>query len=769
MVLNRKDLEKAFSPKMKSRNARSTLGRHRLNSLSVDVEQPATGVKAFIRVRPFTEQELLRNESHKCILKVLGDKMLVFDPKEDNDVFFFHGKKQNTRDITKKVNKEIKFFFDYVFHQKSTNLEVFQATTKDMIPALLEGYNCSVFVYGATGAGKTHTMLGNDENPGITYLMMLDLHKQMEEINETKEFEVFVTYLEVYNENVYNLLEPSSTPMHLRDNGCSVTVAGLKPKPIKCVTDLLDLLRFGNNNRTQHPTDANAESSRSHAVFQVYVKMTSKENGEIKFVKLSMIDLAGSEKGMATGCSGSRFKEGSNINKSLLALGNCINSLAGGLKHIPYRDSKLTRLLKDSLGGNCLTVMIANVSPSSSSYDDTYNTLKYASRAKDIKSKLSQNIFSKKEDISFYVTKIEEIMKENAKLKSKCKELELAANEKSTLFSAEKSDQFDKMMSLCEEKKNLQSELMKLESLEKTLQWRIREQRFKAVQLDSIKNNEDDDKEVVERVQQSLKQLEARLKSVQEKIVDTIKTHKKHKQQFNQFSENIPKNLEKDFKVHNLKVEMSLKEIEESHHQKIIRMQDKRLISIYSHNTTAMDLMHRFYLLVKGKNYLTDALDCEYQNIVRMIKGVKGISWWDEDDEESESEEVCTISSTRVQPFMNLSILNRQSIKIQKEEENSPPTNSSPNTTFSLPTQDSISPGVAQPLKVPVIPNFEYRPPTTTSMPLNKVYSVQNKKLKYPSKKSYISRPLTTPFTKMSKTVSSMAPNSLEPRGRGNS
>lgn len=134
--------------------------------------------------------------------------------------------------------------------------------------------------------------------------------------------------------------------------------------------------------------------------------------------KLSMIDLAGSERGSATGYNGARFTEGSNINKSLLALGNCINSLADGLRHIPYRDSKLTRLLKDSLGGNCCTVMIANISPSSLSLDDTYNTLKYASRAKNIKSTIKKNVVNCEMHVGHYVKLVEELNKEVEKLKA---------------------------------------------------------------------------------------------------------------------------------------------------------------------------------------------------------------------------------------------------------------------------------------------------------------------------------------------------------------
>ena len=192
-----------------------------------------------------------------------------------------------------------------------------------------------------------------------------------------------VTYLEIYNENVQDLLHKSG-PLHLRDDGRhGVIIAGLKIITIHSAEELLTLLAKGNKNRTQHPTDANEESSRSHAVFQVYINITNKLDGQVRQVKLSMIDLAGSERASATGCKGARFKEGANINKSLLALGNCINNLADGAKHITYRDSKLTRLLKDSLGGNCQTVMIANIAPSSFSYEDTYNTLRYANRAKE--------------------------------------------------------------------------------------------------------------------------------------------------------------------------------------------------------------------------------------------------------------------------------------------------------------------------------------------------------------------------------------------------
>lgn len=230
-------------------------------------------------------------------------------------------------------------------------------------------------MYGATGAGKTFTMLGNDSSPGLTFLTMRDLFSKIEAQSDVRRFDVGVSYLEVYNEQVMNLLTKTG-PLKLREDSNGVVVSGLVLKPIYSAEELLELLALGNSHRTQHPTDANAESSRSHAVFQVHIRMTDRKTGTKRMVKLSMIDLAGSERAASTKGIGIRFKEGASINKSLLALGNCINKLADGLKHIPYRDSNLTRILKDSLGGNCQTLMVANVSMSSLTYEDTYNTLK---------------------------------------------------------------------------------------------------------------------------------------------------------------------------------------------------------------------------------------------------------------------------------------------------------------------------------------------------------------------------------------------------------
>jgi hypothetical protein len=249
------------------------------------------------------------------------------------------------------------------------------------------------------GSGKTYTMLGSPDTPGICVLMAEELYRRLEILKENFMTEVAVSYLEVYNETIKDLLKPDKE-LYIREDGKrGIIIPDLTIHTPQGPQDLLRLLKAGNSSRSQHATDLNAESSRSHAVFQIIViirqrSVTDKFKMRTSTSRLFMVDLAGSEKGITNGFDGLRQREGANINKSLLALSNCINALADGKSHIPYRNSKLTRLLKDSLSGNCVTVMIANVSPSDLHYEDTHNTLHYANRAKHIRITCKQNTFS---------------------------------------------------------------------------------------------------------------------------------------------------------------------------------------------------------------------------------------------------------------------------------------------------------------------------------------------------------------------------------------
>jgi len=356
----------------------------------------ATNIRVAVRIRPMNERELSSNAGASNIIEVIDERMLVFDPKGNEDEFYYKGKRQNRRDLNKREKKDHKFAFDMVFGPEADNAEVFEKSTKDLVDVLFGGYNCSVFSYGATGAGKTFTMLGGQDNPGLTWRTVTELYQRVEAVKEDVACDIVCSYLEVYNETIVDLLNPGQALNVREDGNAAVAVPGLSVHKPEGPEHLLQLLRVGNANRTQHPTDANAESSRSHAVFQVSLRQKSRATAataDVRLAKLSMIDLAGSERGTVAMAGGAkRLREGANINKSLLALGNCITALADGSKYVPYRDSKLTRLLKDSIGGNCRTVMISNVSPCGLAFEDTYNTLKYADRAKRIKIKLKRNV-----------------------------------------------------------------------------------------------------------------------------------------------------------------------------------------------------------------------------------------------------------------------------------------------------------------------------------------------------------------------------------------
>ncbi|XP_016057558.1 PREDICTED: kinesin-like protein KIF18B [Miniopterus natalensis] len=387
-------------------------------------------VQVVVRVRPATPREL--ESQRRPVIQVVDEQVLVFDPEEP-DGGFLGLKWGNIHDGPKKKGKDLTFVFDRVFGEAATQQDVFQHTTHRILDSFLQGYNCSVFAYGATGAGKTHTMLGTEGDPGIMYLTTMELYRRLEARQEEKRFEVLISYQEVYNEQIHDLLEPKG-PLAIReDPDKGVVVQGLSFHQPTTAEQLLEMLTRGNRNRTQHPTDANATSSRSHAIFQIFVKQQDRVPGltqALQVAKMSLIDLAGSERASNTHAKGERLREGANINRSLLALINVLNALAdakGRKSHVPYRDSKLTRLLKDSIGGNCRTVMIAAISSSSLTYEDTYNTLKYADRAKEIKLSLKSNVVSLDCHISQYATICQQLQAEVATLREKLRVYEAGA------------------------------------------------------------------------------------------------------------------------------------------------------------------------------------------------------------------------------------------------------------------------------------------------------------------------------------------------------
>ncbi|XP_022135527.1 kinesin-like protein KIN-8A isoform X2 [Momordica charantia] len=385
---------------------------HEMEELGSFSEKESLGesrIMVFVRLRPMAKKE--KEAGGRCCVKIVNRRDLYLTEfANEND--YLRLKRLRGRHFT----------FDASFPDTTNQQEVYSTTTAELVEAVLQGRNGSVFCYGATGAGKTYTMLGTVENPGVMVLAIKDLFTKIRQRSCDGNHAVHLSYIEVYNETVRDLLSPGR-PLVLREDKQGIVAAGLTQYRAYSTDEVMALLQRGNQNRTTEPTRANETSSRSHAILQVTVEYRARDGGMNvvnRVGKLSLIDLAGSERALATDQRTLRSLEGANINRSLLALSSCINALVEGKKHIPYRNSKLTQLLKDSLGGACNTVMIANISPSNLSFGETQNTLHWADRAKEIRTKVpeaNEEVMKAPETESDQAKLLLELQKENRELR----------------------------------------------------------------------------------------------------------------------------------------------------------------------------------------------------------------------------------------------------------------------------------------------------------------------------------------------------------------
>ncbi|BFF97454.1 kinesin-like protein KIF3A [Drosophila madeirensis] len=292
------------------------------------------------------------------------------------------------------------YYFDNVFDLSSNQLDLYVDTARPIVDKVLEGYNGTILAYGQTGTGKTYTMSGNPDSPqtkGIIPNAFAHIFGHIAKARENQKFLVRVSYMEIYNEEVRDLLgKDVSKSLEVKERpDIGVFVKDLSGYVVHNADDLENIMRLGNKNRAVGATKMNQESSRSHAIFSITVERSELGEGGVQHVrmgKLQLVDLAGSERQSKTQASGQRLKEATKINLSLSVLGNVISALVDGKStHIPYRNSKLTRLLQDSLGGNSKTVMCATISPADSNYMETISTLRYASRAKNIQNRMHIN------------------------------------------------------------------------------------------------------------------------------------------------------------------------------------------------------------------------------------------------------------------------------------------------------------------------------------------------------------------------------------------
>ena len=286
------------------------------------------------------------------------------------------------------------FTFDSVYDWNTEQEDIFAETAYPVCENVIQGYNGTIFAYGQTGTGKTFTISGVPKDPKLKGIMPRAFDNIFEQIkmDQKRQYLVRASYLEIYNEEIRDLLsKKGQNKLELKDKDTGVYVKDLSTFVVKSPDDMMNVFTEGNLNRHVGATNMNEHSSRSHSVFTITVESSEvDEEGEnhIKVGKLNIVDLAGSERQSKTGATGERLKEATKINLSLSTLCHVISSLTDPkCTYIPYRDSKLTRILQDSLGGNTKTVMISNVGPADYNLDETLSTLRYASRAKHIQNK----------------------------------------------------------------------------------------------------------------------------------------------------------------------------------------------------------------------------------------------------------------------------------------------------------------------------------------------------------------------------------------------
>ncbi|KAJ3395558.1 hypothetical protein HDU92_005534 [Lobulomyces angularis] len=356
-------------------------------------------IKVAIRVRPLTDRE--KSENEKKLWLISGTYL--------------------------KLPTQPPFHFDNVY-QTSTDCLYNDLLKKDLILKCLEGINGTIFAYGQTSSGKTYTMQGTHKDKGIISLSIQDIFNFIIQ-NPQREFLLRVSYLEIYNESVRDLLQPDSKDLKIHENrNREFFVDNLSEVVVVSASETEELLRKGNANRQMGETKMNENSSRSHTIFKIVIESRELDentrksvNGAVKVSQLNLVDLAGSERVGSTGAEGLRLREGSHINKSLLILGTVIGKLSegGDKKHIPYRDSKLTLILKQSLGGNANTAIICNITPAASFVEETLSTLKFASRAKTIRNKPEINeVLSDEALLRKYKNEIQELKNQLKKVKS---------------------------------------------------------------------------------------------------------------------------------------------------------------------------------------------------------------------------------------------------------------------------------------------------------------------------------------------------------------
>ncbi|POM60019.1 Kinesin-like protein [Phytophthora palmivora] len=334
------------------------------------VQELKGNIRVLCRVRPISKNEIAQ-----------GSKMICkFAPEEIT--------------LSGEKGKVKTWEFDHVFDMGSSQDQLF-SQVKPLVTSILDGYSVCIFAYGQTGSGKTFTMSGPPENPGINTRSLQELFERKSDRVKEYQDEITVSIMEIYNEQIRDLLaqDAVNTNLQVRQGPTGNFVPGLTVVPVQTLDEVFELIKRGNKNRSTHATDMNEHSSRSHSILSIQLKSLNIVTNVVASGKLFLVDLAGSERLSKTGAEGLRLKEAQNINKSLSALGDVIAARASKQKHVPYRNSSLTYLLQDALGGDSKTLMVACASPVDYNSEETFCTLNFAARTRSVEmGKATKNV-----------------------------------------------------------------------------------------------------------------------------------------------------------------------------------------------------------------------------------------------------------------------------------------------------------------------------------------------------------------------------------------
>ncbi len=504
----------------------------------------SSSVKVCIRMRPLLQHEDAEfwqvNESTSTIFTANA-----YDNHTDLLSDSYSLSNLPNRDIKRALMDSIyspqSFTFDKVYDVEANSQMIYKEICRDLTKSVINGFNSSIFMYGQTTSGKTFTMLGSPNSPGILPCALRDVFNMISKEENRDSFNVYCSYIEIYNENIHDLLTDANFLKLIDDNKYGVVVAGAKRVKINNFEDGVGIKDYGEENRKYRETLCNEYSSRSHTIFQIFIESTEtkvNEDGTQQYTKsrfscLNLIDLAGSERISEYDPNKEGIGETGYINKSLFVLANVINRLADNTKknHIPYRDSKLTRLLSQALGGNSMTAIICTVSPAALNYYQTLSTLRFAMRAKNVKLKPMANEFlDDKGKLEYFKNEIKKLQNELKNKKRNEEDGVVKSNSQMNIRDGGNNAMIEKMM---KENETLNSELknykeMYINEKKKADEYMKELDRMKSKTSRSNVNNNDDidiliEKLIKENTDPQLKEKTSQLGDEYKKEIDKVK------------------------------------------------------------------------------------------------------------------------------------------------------------------------------------------------------------------------------------------------------